>query len=105
MLAESNARIENTIRGIQEAKADKEKTKKLRQSLSTFREEVEAMGETKPTDKRVNEEKEITSAIRSSKAPKSAPTFQAGDAVRLKGQTSPGTIMEVDGKKATVAFG
>ena len=40
LLAESNARIENTIRGIQEAKADKEKTKRLRQSLSTFREEL-----------------------------------------------------------------
>ncbi len=106
LLAESNARIENTIRGIQEAKADKEKTKKLRQSLSTFREEVEAMGETKPTDKRgKTKRKKSPAPSRSSKAPKSAPTFQAGDAVRLKGQTSPGTIMEVDGKKATVAFG
>src|SRR5690554_15766 len=38
MVAESNARIENTIRGMKEAKADKEKTKQLRQSLHTYRE-------------------------------------------------------------------
>src|SRR5690554_4736771 len=44
MVAESNARIENTIRGIKEAKADKEKTKQLRQSLHTYREGLEADG-------------------------------------------------------------
>ena len=52
LLAESNARIENTIRGIQEAKADKEKTKRLRQSLSTFREELEATDENMAPSKR-----------------------------------------------------
>ena len=31
--------------------------------------------------------------------------FQPGDAVRLKGQSSPGEIMTVEGEKATVAFG
>ncbi|MGI6573043.1 MAG: endonuclease MutS2, partial [Fermentimonas sp.] len=112
LLAESNARIENTIRGIQEAKADKEKTKKLRQSLSTFREEVEATGETNVPIKRDKSKRQQSTRLsklpvapRSRKPPKPALTLQPGDAVRLKGQTSPGKVMEVDGKKATVAFG
>ncbi len=115
LLAESNARIENTIRGIQEAKADKEKTKKLRQSLSAFREEVETAGETKATIKRGKSKRQQSTrspklrgepgGAKSLKPSKTAPTLQAGDTVRLKGQTSPGKIMEVDGKKATVAFG
>jgi DNA mismatch repair protein MutS2 len=115
LLAESNARIENTIRGIQEAKADKEKTKKLRQSLSAFREEVEAMDDTKVITKRGKSKREQSTrapklrgepgGTKSPKPSKSTPTLQAGDAVRLKGQTAPGKIMEVNGKKATVAFG
>ncbi len=118
LLAESNARIENTIRGIQEAKADKEKTKKLRQSLSAFREEVEAMDENKVTTKRGKSRREQSTGSpksrgragapkspKSPKPPRATPTFQTGDAVRLKGQTAPGKIMEVSGKKATVAFG
>ncbi len=115
LLAESNARIENTIRGIQEAKADKEKTKKLRQSLSTFREEVETTSETKATVKCGKSKREqsprsprlrvVAGGTKTTKPPKPNPTLQEGDAVRLKGQTSPGKIMEVDGKKATVAFG
>ncbi len=115
LLAESNARIENTIRGIQEAKADKEKTKKLRRSLAEFREEVEATGESKATVKRGKSRRQQSTGSSKSRGPagepkspklsKGTPTLQAGDTVRLKGQTSPGRIMEVNGNKATVAFG
>jgi DNA mismatch repair protein MutS2 len=121
LLAESNARIENTIRGIQEAKADKEKTKRLRQSLSTFREELEATDENMAPSKRGKTKRQqltrspkLSGAAGASKSQKPSkskskstptPTLQAGDTVRLKGQTSPGRIMEVNGNKATVAFG
>ena len=37
MLQESNARIENTIRTIKEAQAEKEKTRLVRQELNDFR--------------------------------------------------------------------
>ena len=37
MLQESNARIENTIRTIKEAQAEKEKTRMARQELTDFR--------------------------------------------------------------------
>lgn len=98
LLAESNARIENTIREIKEAKADKEKTKEIRQSLHAFRKELET------SDTGL---KEISPRKRATKKKKKASdkTLQKGDTVRLKGQSSPGEIMEISGEKATVAFG
>lgn len=41
MLEESNARIENTIRTIKEAQAEKERTREVRQDLADFRRQVE----------------------------------------------------------------
>ena len=41
LLQESNAKIENTIRTIKEAQAEKERTKLARQELTEFRQEVE----------------------------------------------------------------
>lgn len=41
LLEESNARIENTIRTIKEAQAEKERTREVRQDLADFRRQVE----------------------------------------------------------------
>ena len=43
MLQESNARIENTIRTIKEAQAEKEKTRMARQELNDFRTSLETI--------------------------------------------------------------
>ena len=40
ILSEANARIENTIRSIKEAQAEKEKTKKIRKDLEKFKESI-----------------------------------------------------------------
>lgn len=100
LLTESNARIENTIREIREAKADKEKTKQIRQSLQKFREKIEPSDiyeekKTKRTDHQVSTDSSL----------KQTKPLAVGDAVRLIGQSSPGEIMEISGKKAIVAFG
>ena len=42
LLEESNAKIENTIRTIKEAQAEKERTRMARQELTDFRQQVEA---------------------------------------------------------------
>jgi DNA mismatch repair protein MutS2 len=86
LLTESNARIENTIREIREAGNDKEKTKQVRQSLREFGEKIKAQA----PKKRKNAQTE---------------PLAPGDAVRLKGQSAPGEILEIAGRKATVAFG
>ena len=43
ILQESNARIENTIRTIKEAQAEKEKTRLARQELTDFRTSLDAL--------------------------------------------------------------
>ena len=99
LLADSNAKIEGTIRLIRETQADKEKTKLARQSLHQFKEEV-VKPEKKPVQKekksRKLEKKNQNSATR---------ILEIGDAVRMKGQTAIGEIMDIQNKKATIAFG
>ena len=51
LMQEANARIENTIRSIKEAQAEKEKTKLARQELIDFREEMEERTRMEEADK------------------------------------------------------
>ncbi len=108
LLAESNVRIEQTIREIKEAKAEREATLRIRSELRGFRERVgetgkeeTTTGSLQTTPKKVKQ-KTTAPAV---KQPAKEELPGVGDAVRLKGQTNVGEIMEVSGKKATVAFG
>lgn len=99
LISESNARIENTIREIKEAQADKEKTKQARQSLHEFREKVNPSKS--PLKGRLDGQP------KTKRSPQKSPLgdLGVGSSVRLKGQTAVGEIMEITGKKAIVAFG
>ena len=111
LLTESNARIENTIREIKEAQAEKEQTKLARQSLRDFSSEISAtqdeneklareMAKIKARNERKNKRQK-------EEKPKSfdKETIREGDLVRLKGQTSAGNVLSISGKQAVVAFG
>lgn len=104
LIAESNAKIESTIRQIKEALADKEKTKQVRQSLSEFRENIVASSDThqevNPIRKKVKQKPVTQPQNTNLKTP-----IVTGDTVRMKGQTVTGEILEIQGKKAIVAFG
>lgn len=119
LLQESNARIENTIRTIKEAQADKEKTRQARQELSEFRESMDnltskdqeekiarKMEKLKEKQNRKKEKKTGTATQPQTPvvAPKVTP-ITAGTQVRIKGQTSVGEVLEINGKNAVVAFG
>ncbi len=98
LLADSNARIENTIREIRESQADRERTQKARKSLTEFKTNV--------VEKEQKTRKVRKKRVKSTKQPLAHKTpLQPGDAVRLKGQTAPGEVLQLQGKKATVAFG
>ena len=116
LLAESNARIENTIREIKEAEADKEKTRQIRKELNSFREKVgttelrdegnlRAFGDMEKKEKSLNKKQKRKTAKPSVAELKKPDKLKPRDVVRLKGQTSTGEIMDISGKKATVAFG
>ncbi|MFY9596918.1 MAG: endonuclease MutS2 [Dysgonamonadaceae bacterium] len=98
LLTESNARIEKVIREIRQSQAEKERTKQVRRSLNEFRERVERK------EDETNERSKFRSP-RKKKKPQEKVTLLPGDAVRLKGQTVAGKILEIQGKKAWVVFG
>ena len=118
LLQESNAKIENTIRTIKEAQAEKECTRTARQELTDFRQQIEDENKAAMEEKiarkmeKLREKQERKKDKKSKQAsqpavqpvPKVIP-LQAGDYVRIKGQTSVGQIIEINGKNAVVMFG
>lgn len=111
ILSEANAKIENTIREIKEAQAEKEQTKLARQALEEFKASVIA---TEENDEKIarkmaklqeRNERKKQNNHQSSNQPFNKNELIVGDSVRLKGQTSAGTVLEITGKQAIVAFG
>ena len=116
LLQESNAKIENTIRTIKEAQAEKERTRTARQELADFKQEVETidtaaleeqiarkMERLREKQKR-KEERKNKKAETAPMQPKAKPIC-TGDYVRIKGQTSVGQVLELNGQNAVVMFG
>lgn len=111
ILSEANAKIENTIREIKEAQAEKEQTKLIRKSMDEFKVSIENADDADDKIARkmakVKERKEKKAAAQQQAKPKNfdREVIETGDSVRLKGQTPAGTVMEVQGNQAVVAFG
>ena len=106
ILDSSNATIERTIREIRNAQAERERTRAAR--LEMDREKASLLNE------KDNDDPEILNRHRAKKkkakpeaAPAKAPEapLKVGDNVKLEGQTTVGTIMEITGKRAVVNFG
>ena len=129
LLRESNRKIEAAIREIREQQAEKEATKRVRDELEAFKQEVTDI-DTKATDEAIerkirqiqerkerkekrkqekNEESgkrnENTVDLNSQTSNLKPQTLEVGSTVRIKGLTSVGKIEKIDGKQATVIFG
>ena len=110
IISEANAKIENTIREIKEAQAEKEQTKLIRKSMEEFKSSIDDAGVSDDKIARkmakLKERKEKKAASQPVKQPVfNREVIEVGDAVRLKGQSSAGTVMDIQGKQITVAFG
>ena len=135
LLRESNRRIENTIREIREAQAEKEETRRIREELKTFEEEVvlEKKGarnlesglmndedfakklqqiearkarHAKRKQEKAEREQQAADALKSAiEKQKEGIALKPGDTVRIKGQTSVGTLESINGKTAVAIFG
>ena len=109
LLSDANAKIENTIRQIKEAQAEKEKTKAVRKELEEFKESIapkSPKGDLKSGSSRLqlNKKAEIKpTKIETQNSERE--TLKIGSNVRLKGQTATGKIIEIQDKNAIVAFG
>ncbi len=112
LLTEANSRIENTIKEIKEAQAEKERTKEIRQKLSEFK---DSFNEDKPLDDKIarkiqkikdrQDNKKQKSPEKKEKKQFVKEVIEVSDAVRIKGQTSIGEVMEISGNNLIVAFG
>ena len=121
LIADANKRIENTIRTIREAQAEKELTRLARHELDAFREEVEkADSAAKEADvareierierrRQRRDERKARQGAKSAEEP--APTPEKprevveGSKVRMAGQEMVGVVQSVKGRRAQVAFG
>ncbi len=106
ILSETNAKIENTIRQIKEVQAEKEKTKEIRKNLESFKTDLfEEKSTTKIPNKLLNRNSKINKKKEQKPVDFKPEVIESGDNVRLKGQTSIGQIIEIQGKSALVVFG
>ena len=90
IIEDANKRVESTIREIKEQNAEKEATKKLRESLGSHKNRIE---------KKLRRDKDPSSQK------KASGELAVGDIVRMIGQEVSGEILEIKGKKAQVSFG
>ena len=118
MLSRSNATIENTIRQIKEAAADKEATRSARSGLERFKQELAAAGMPPATEKSRKQHDKNTAKTRQQNGSRPSlptagaaqfireqPHFAIGDRVRKQGAPLVGEIVALTDKQALVAFG
>ena len=126
LVQDANARIENTIRTIKEAQAEKERTRQVRQDMDKFKASVETLSQEEQDDKIARKmermrQRQQRKQQKKAGAPVPDPEAEAkrlarqeeerlarlkvGSAVKLKGQESVGEILDISGSEATVAFG
>jgi len=103
LLSDTNAKIENTIRQIKEANAEKEQTRTVRRDLEEFKEKILQGNEKKSSEKQKKLPKPKKSVLK--KSAEIQLELKIGDNVRLKGQTASGIVLELTEKQAVVAFG
>ena len=132
IIQNSNAVVENTIREIREAQAEKERTREIRSELSEFREQLNVshseqddiiekkMRQIQERRKR-QEQRRQDKAREQNSQPMQQPLlsgllgalqnkaqkdiFAIGEPVKIKGTTAIGTVEKVNGNKITVLFG
>ena len=132
LLKASNAKIEQTIKAIRETQAEKENTRTVRKELTAFKDnlkdadskydndriarKIQQLQERKKRQAERKAQKASDSALRKEQArqqmtqamreaEEQSRPLQAGETVRIKGQTAVGTIEETDGRNAIVTFG
>jgi DNA mismatch repair protein MutS2 len=123
LLSQANRKIENTIKEIREAQAEKERTKKAREELESLRLKSSGKNSSEETTeeklhKKITEVKLESAKVRERRQRfgqlepvKQAhdkvidPTIKKGDYVFMKGQNVPGEVIERKENKVTVSFG
>ncbi|MBR1484618.1 MAG: Smr/MutS family protein, partial [Prevotella sp.] len=133
LLSQANKKIENAIREIREQQAEKEATRRIREELDAFKQEIDDLNaresnelierkmrqiqerKQRKAERKSEKQKEkneaLAAALTGKKTDATAadtpapPSLHPGSTVRIKGLTSVGTIESIAGKQAVVVFG
>ena len=110
LLSDANAKIENTIRQIKEADAEKVRTQAVRKELDDFKKKINYEPEQGRDRSRPVQMPNPKPIQKDRSRPVPTPnieheTLKIGANVRMKGQTATGVILEMQDKQAVVAFG
>jgi len=118
LLQEVNKRIENTISEIRNSKAEKAITRKMRQEMEAYKQDVnkfdeqedekirKKMEKLKARQQRVKKKDKPTGApITKSEKSKQPKEISEGAKVRIQGQSTIGEVLEVNGNSILVAMG
>ncbi len=121
LIADANRQIENTIRTIREAQAEKELTRLARRELDDFRETVEQADSSEKEAavareierierrRQRRDERKARQGAKAAEAPAPVPEkpreVVVGSKVRMAGQEMVGVVQSVKGNRAQVAFG
>ena len=108
LLDSSNATIERTIRDIKEAQAERERTKQVREKLTKFKEKLQADPPPVPLPAREGRGRSANGSPNNSKHSTPLPRreeLEVGLFVKMKGQSTTGRILKLNGREALVAFG
>ena len=122
LIADANRQIENTIRTIKEAQAEKELTRLARRELDDFKSTVESAESSFDGEKveremerlmrrkaRREEDKKRRGQVATEEKPAEAvpapKPIEVGSKVRIEGQEVPGVVQSIKGRKVQVAFG
>ncbi|MBO7194740.1 MAG: Smr/MutS family protein [Alistipes sp.] len=121
LIADANRHIENTIRTIKEAQAEKELTRLARRELDEFKDMVEkseSAFDSEQVDREMerlkrrmarreeNKKRQGKASIIESELAVPAPKpIEVGSKVKIEGQEVLGVVQSIKGKKAQVAFG
>lgn len=127
ILNRANKTIENTIREIKEAQAEKERTREVRKNVEVVKEEIQKLDpemdafierkieqiKRRQEQKLKNEKEKLQANTNTNQAPltkvaekpKPESEFIVGDKVRIVGQNTVGEVLDINGKSILVAFG
>ncbi len=121
LIADANRQIENTIRTIKEAQAEKELTRLARRELDDFKTTVDSAESSFDGEKveremerlmrrkaRREEDKKRRGQVAEEHPQQAAPApkpIEVGSKVRITGQEVPGVVQSIKGRKVQVAFG
>ncbi len=114
VIEDANKKVEQTIREIREAQADKDKTKSLRKELSSFKESLADNNENndwinnkieKIKQKQNKQKNKSTDTIVKTEKKTIKLPLAIGSKVKIAGQETIGEIIEIGQKNAVIALG